>query len=111
MSTRATSTAFSDFVLAGCSLYAALNVREVSGSAALGMVCVAIAASLGVLRFGVVFPNIQSKVIQLHKLLTWIAAVLGIPLIGAGFCFHHHKPANAKCHLENLWMSDTPAIL
>lgn len=77
MSTRATSTAFSDFVLAGCSLYAALNVREVSGSAALGMVCVAIAASLGVLRFGVVLPNIQSKVIQLHKLLTWIVAVLG----------------------------------
>ena len=77
MSTRATSTAFSDLVLAGCSLYAALNVRGVSGSAALGMVCVAIAASLGVLRFGVVFPNIQSKVIQLHKLLTWIVAVLG----------------------------------
>lgn len=77
MSTRATSTAFSDLVLAGCSLYAALNVRGVFGSAALGMVCVAIAASLGVLRFGVVFPNIQSKVIQLHKLLTWIAAVLG----------------------------------
>lgn len=77
MSTRATSTAFSDLVLAGCSLYAALNVRGVSGSAALGMVCVAIAASLGVLRFGVVFPNIQSKVIQLHKLFTWIAAVLG----------------------------------
>ena len=23
----------------------------------------------------------------------------GIPLIAAGFCFHHHKPANAKFHL------------
>lgn len=99
MRTRATSTAFSDLILAGCSLYAALNVRGMSGCASLGMVCVALAASLGVLRFGVVFPNFQSEVIRSHKLFAWIAAVLGIPFIGAGFCFYHHKPANAKFHL------------
>jgi len=61
--------------------------------------CVSIAASFGVLKFGVAFPNVQSKVIRLHALFTWIASTVGIPLIAAGFCFHHHKPANAKFHL------------
>ena len=77
MSERAVSTAVSDFVLAGCSYYAAFNVNERSVYAACGFFCVAVAASFGVLKFGVVFPNLQSKVIRLHVLFTWLASVVG----------------------------------
>ena len=78
MSERAISTALSDLVLAGCSLYAALNVHGKSDYAALGIFCVVVAASLGVLKFGVVFPNVQPKVIRLHMLFTWIVSVVGM---------------------------------
>lgn len=77
MSGRAVSTAVSDFVLAGCSFYAASNVYARSVYAAWGFLCVAVAASLGVLKFGVVFPNVQSKVIRLHVFFTWIASTVG----------------------------------
>lgn len=29
----------------------------------------------------------------------FVSSFVGIPFIGAGFCFYHHKPANAKFHL------------
>ena len=77
MSERAVSTAVSDLVLAVCSFYAAVNVHGESLYAAWGFVSVAIAASFGVLKFGVVFPNVQSKVIRLHVLFTWIASTVG----------------------------------
>lgn len=99
MSVKSISTAISDLVLAACSFYAALNVFSVSRYASSGFVSIALAASFGVLKFGVVFPNIQQKVIRMHALLTWIASVVGIPFIAAGCCVHHHKSANAKFHL------------
>lgn len=77
MSERAVSTAVSDFVLAGCSFYAAYNVHAQSVYAAWGFLCVAVAASFGVLKFGVVFPNVHSKVIRFHILFTWIASIVG----------------------------------
>lgn len=77
MSGIAVSTAVSDFVLAGCSFYAAFSVYRRSVYAAWGFTCVGLAASLGVLKFGVVFPNVQSKVIRLHVFLTWVASVVG----------------------------------
>ena len=77
MSERAVSTAVSDLVLAGCSFYAAVNVHGKSVYAAWGFLSVSIAASFGVLKFGVVFPNVQSKVIRLHVLFTWIASTVG----------------------------------
>lgn len=78
MSEKAVSTAVSDFVLAGCSFYAAVSVYGKSVYAAWGFMCVSIAASFGVLKFGVVFPNVQSKVIRLHMLFTWIASTVGM---------------------------------
>lgn len=77
MSEKAVSTAVSDLVLAGCSFYAAVSVHGKSVYAAWGFMCVSIAASFGVLKFGVVFPNFQSKVIRLHMLFTWIASIVG----------------------------------
>lgn len=77
MSEKAVSTAVSDLVLAGCSLYAAVHVHGTSVYAAWGFLCVSIAASFGVLKFGVAFPNVQSKVIRLHALFTWIASTVG----------------------------------
>lgn len=77
MSVRALSTAVSDCFLAGCSFYAALSVCKTSIYAGWGFACVALAASFGVLKFGVVFPDIQSKVIRLHLLFTWLASVVG----------------------------------
>ena len=77
MSEKTVSTALSDLVLAGCSFYAAVNVHGKSVYAAWGFLCVSTAASFGVLKFGVVFPNVQSKVIRLHVLFTWIASTVG----------------------------------
>ena len=77
MSERAVSTAVSDLVLSGCSFYAAVYVHGKSIYAAWGFLSVSIAASFGVLKFGVVFPNVQSKVIRLHVFFTWIASTLG----------------------------------
>lgn len=77
MSEKAVSTAVSDLVLAGCSFYAAVSVHGKSVYAAWGFMFVSIAASFGVLKFGVVFPNVQSKVIRLHMLFTWIASIVG----------------------------------
>ena len=77
MSVKSVSTAISDLVLGACSFYAALNVFSVSRYASSGFVSIALAASFGVLKFDVVFPNIQQKVIRMHALLTWIASVIG----------------------------------
>ena len=77
MSVRTVSTAVSDFVLAGCSFYSAFSVYERSIYAVWGFTSVAVAASFGVLKFGVVFPSIQSKVVRLHVLFTWLASVVG----------------------------------
>lgn len=77
MSERVVSTAVSDFVLAGFSFYAAYNVHGNSEYAVLGFLCVACAASFGVLKFGVVFPKVHSKVIRLHAFFTWMASVIG----------------------------------
>ena len=77
MSVRELSTAVSDFFLAGSSFYAALSVCKTSVYAGWGFACVALAASFGVVKFGVVFPNIQSKVIRLHLFFTWLASVVG----------------------------------
>lgn len=77
MSAKSVSTAISDLVLAGCSFYAALNVFSISAYASSGFVSIALAACFGVLKFGVVLPSIQQKVIRMHALLTWIASVVG----------------------------------
>ena len=78
MSERAVSTAVSDFVLAGCTYYAAINVYEKSFYAAWGLICVAVAASLGVLNFGKILPRrVHSDVIRLHALFTWLASSVG----------------------------------
>ena len=78
MTERAVSTAVSDFVLAGCTYYAAINVYEKSFYAAWGLICVAVAASLGVLNFGKMLPRrVHSDVIRLHALFTWLASSVG----------------------------------
>lgn len=82
MGERAISTAVSDLALAGCSFYAAVNVHGKSVYAVWGFLSVSIAASFGVLKFGVVFPTVQSKVIRLHVLFTWIASTIGRTLQG-----------------------------
>ena len=97
MSERAVSTAVSDLVLAGCSFYAAVHVQGTSVYAACGFLCVSIAASFGVVKFGVVFPNVQSKVIRLHVLSTWIASTVGKS--GKTYCsptFPPHRPSKKK---------------
>ncbi|XP_068701623.1 uncharacterized protein [Montipora foliosa] len=99
MEVRAVSTAFSDFVLAGCSLYVAWMVYNSSVYASWGFMGIALAASFGVLKFGVVFPSFQPKVVRMHVISTWMASVLGIPLIAAGFCVYHHMPVTAKFYL------------
>ena len=77
MEVRSVSTAFSDFVLAGCSLYVAWMVYNSSVYASWGFMGIALAASFGVLKFGVVFPSFQPKVVRMHVISTWIASVLG----------------------------------
>ena len=77
MSVKSVSTAVSDFALAGCSFLAALIVYNSSVCASFGFAFITLAASFGVLKFGLVFPSIQPKVVRMHMLFTWIASVLG----------------------------------
>lgn len=75
------ATAVSDLVLALTSIGCATNrtLNKVSPHASLGFALVGIAACVGVVRFSVVIPAFQNKVIKLHKLLSWLASIAGMP--------------------------------
>ncbi|MBE7436929.1 MAG: hypothetical protein HS115_00635 [Spirochaetales bacterium] len=76
------STAVSDAVLALIT-WGAACLAHMSGSrpAAAGFALVALAASVGVLRF-----SILPDLVPLHTSLSAAAGQVGIPLIGLGFC-------------------------
>jgi len=75
------STAFSDAILALVSLHAA---QKLTGFiAAFGFLLTVLAASIGVIRFG---KFIESNwVIKTHVYLSWVATVLGVPLVSYSF--------------------------
>jgi hypothetical protein len=79
--------AWSDAILAGCALApgcaltwrgrAAATARTVGG---VGLLAVGCAASLGTLRFGGL-----SSLVAAHDGATWIAATVGIPMVGLAY--------------------------
>jgi len=76
------STALSDAILALVAWGAAV-IAHLSGSrpAAAGFALVALAASIGVLRF-----SAWPQLVPVHTSLSLVAGQVGIPLIGLGFC-------------------------
>ncbi|XP_031571184.1 uncharacterized protein LOC116305419 isoform X2 [Actinia tenebrosa] len=103
MEQRYVSTAISDLVLAVVSFGCACNstLLRLSSHTVFGFVLVGIAASFGVLRFGVVLPSYHNVVIKIHGYLSWFASIVGVPLIAAGFCFHHLKQSLGNLHLAS----------
>lgn len=79
MEQRYISTAVSDLVLALVSFGCACNssLLRLSPHAVFGFVLVGIAASFGVLRFGIVLPSYHNVVIKIHEYLSWFASVVG----------------------------------
>ncbi|EDO45959.1 predicted protein [Nematostella vectensis] len=87
---RQYSIAFSDLVLAISAFYSASKLQFASPYSALGFCLVGSAALLGVLRFGVAIPRYHYNVCQWHSFMSQFATIVGIPLITAGMCVHHH---------------------
>ncbi|KXJ23817.1 uncharacterized protein LOC110249819 [Exaiptasia diaphana] len=98
---RYIATAVSDLVLAlvsfACASNPTLNKLSLHASAGFGLV--GVAACMGVVRFSVIIPSFHNVVIKLHKLMSWLASVAGLPLIAAGFSFHHQKQGLGNLHL------------
>lgn len=88
---RQLSTSVSDFVLA-CSVYYVVFFLYSKGTmyAATGLFIQGMAASVGVVRFGMRRPE-SSPVFRTHKLLSWLAATAGMGLVAYQFCMVYNK--------------------
>ncbi|KAK7483053.1 hypothetical protein BaRGS_00025716 [Batillaria attramentaria] len=80
---RQVSTAVSDLVLAFSAVYFVFHVIFVNFFAAVGIAIQGAAAAMGVARFGM--AQVDPQITQYHKMLSWLAQVVGIPLLGIGF--------------------------
>ncbi|XP_076448755.1 uncharacterized protein LOC143285395 [Babylonia areolata] len=81
--TRQLSTSVSDLVLALSVVYFVYCVFWDNVFAALGLLIQGVAAGLGVYRFALSRPD--SKITNYHKMMSWTAQVVGVPLLGVGF--------------------------
>ncbi|XP_075251613.1 uncharacterized protein LOC142344036 [Convolutriloba macropyga] len=80
------ATAFSDFVLVCCCFYAIYNVSSASWFASISFTVIALAASLGVLRFS------TGGYKMYHEKLSNIGASLAMPLILTAVLRHFSLP-------------------
>lgn len=77
------TTAISDFVLVLSILYVVSGIYNKNFTSSLGFLAQGAAASAGVIRFAMSSPG---QVTTIHKQLSWLATILGVPLISLGFC-------------------------
>lgn len=83
---RQLSTSLSDLILAVSAFYVAHHWHERQlFKAAIGIGIQGIAASFGVFRFAMADPE-GTIIYKIHKLTSWLAGAVGVPLIGLMFC-------------------------
>ena len=92
------STSVSDAVLAAVSYYAASSVVHTSITGALGFILIAVTATFGGARFGSHSPS--DNLVYCHDGTSWLATVLGMPCLAAGF-YHRTWPFAANLHLAS----------
>lgn len=80
---RQLTTAISDLVLVLSVIFFVYHVFWVNFFAAFGLSIQGMAAGVGTYRFAMSRPD--SGVTNYHKMLSWLAQVAGVPLIGVGF--------------------------
>lgn len=106
------SIALSDFALSLSSFYGAGFVVQRNIHAALGFLLVGVAAGLGTIRFLNITPiRRRNEVISVHSKLSWLATILGIPLIAAAFCIKYRKFNASQLHVISAMAGITFSIL
>ncbi|CAG5122575.1 unnamed protein product [Candidula unifasciata] len=86
---RQLTTSVSDLLLTWSVLYFIYNVFWENVFASLGLGIQGTAAALGVIRFAQARP--QGQIYEYHQMTSWLAQVVGIPLLAVGFC-HKDMP-------------------
>ncbi|GFO30468.1 hypothetical protein PoB_005697300 [Plakobranchus ocellatus] len=79
------STSASDALLAWSVLYFIFHLHSYNFFACLGIAIHGIAASLGVVRFAQARQT--GAIYDYHQMASWLAQVVGLPLMAAGFCY------------------------
>ena len=88
---RQLSTSVSDFALAASVFYVAYYWYNRSLIyAAAGLLLQGLAATAGVVRFGMERPE-GTLIFKTHKFLSWLTAAAGLSLIAYDFCLHYHS--------------------
>ncbi|KAL8575930.1 hypothetical protein ACOMHN_027328 [Nucella lapillus] len=82
---RQLSTAVSDLVLLLSVLHFVYCVFWENLFASLGLSIQGVAAGLGVYRFAMDRPDYN--ITNYHKMMSWVAQVVGVPLLGVGFAY------------------------
>uniref|UniRef100_A0A0B7ADT6 Uncharacterized protein n=1 Tax=Arion vulgaris TaxID=1028688 RepID=A0A0B7ADT6_9EUPU len=99
MMARQLTTSASDALLAVSVLYFIYNVFWVNFFACIGLGIQGTAAALGVVRFAQVRP--EGQIYDYHQMTSWLAQVVGIPLLAVGFC---HKDLPVMMNLNIMIM-------
>lgn len=93
---RQLSTSLSDLMLAISAFYVSHHWYEHKHhNAAIGMFIQSCAASMGIFRFAMEQPQ-GTLVYKAHKLLSWLAGAVGVPLIALVFCYKYGSAALAN---------------
>ncbi|KAI8790271.1 hypothetical protein BgiBS90_008195 [Biomphalaria glabrata] len=93
---RQLSTSLSDGLLAWSVLYFIYHVFWVNFFACIGLGIQGAAAAVGVIRFAQ--SRIGGQVYDYHQMLSWLAQVMGLPLLAVGFC-HKDLPIMMNLNL------------
>ena len=97
------STSLSDGILVISALTTAKIIASKSITSAIGFILMAIAASLGVIRFS--SANAAEGLIGWHKYMSWMTQSVGLPLIGSSYLRLWHP------YLANAILASSIAIL
>ena len=94
---RLLSTSLSDFVLAVAAWKSTIQAMPISLCGAAGFCLIGIAATMGSVRFFQAYPS--NKLIQVHKLFSWISSFLGMSLLAAAYHKTDGSDTTSNVHL------------
>ncbi|XP_071523682.1 uncharacterized protein [Panulirus ornatus] len=97
---RQLSTAMSDLVLALSAIWGFRMLHDnPSAEHQYGkwwFMLMTLAATLGVVRFGALFPRYQSSVLRYHTNFSWLCRALGVPCLAAEVCNVYQLPVLSR---------------
>ena len=93
------STSLSDLVLALSSFHAAYKVTNSTLAGAMGFVIIGTAATLGTIKFALDSP--QEGIVSWHKFFSWLATVIGLPLLASAYHRQNSILIMANAHVAS----------